>query len=207
MIIRHCQREGVNITLINIVRRLEQVDDLRQINAENILNSSSDDFEKEFKEKIQQFKPSIILEAIGSDNVGKWLDLLPPNSTCIQYGLLSEQPVSGLHPVNFIYKSQRVEGFMIQNYLQKLGKIKAAHLVAKAAQFMKNDFVTEVSNSYGLDEFKEAVTWQQANQSKGKVLFKPSLIKLEIPADELDQKETETQEKADEEKKEEEKKE
>lgn len=68
MIVRVCQDE--NIPLINIVRREEQVQILKEVKAEYILNSSEPDFEEKLGELAKKLRATVCLEAIAGTTTG-----------------------------------------------------------------------------------------------------------------------------------------
>ena len=69
MLIRICQEH--NMPLVNIVRRKEQVDLLREMGAEHIVNSSDDDFMKQLREAIDATDAFFGFDPIGG---GKMVD-------------------------------------------------------------------------------------------------------------------------------------
>ena len=94
-----------DITLINIVRRQEQVDMLFEEGAEIILNSSDELFEEELKIAINTYKPKWFFDAIGGEFSSKVLSLMPNYSTMYVYGNLSGQPIQ-YNPRNLIFKGK-----------------------------------------------------------------------------------------------------
>ena len=69
MLVRICQEDG--IPLVNIVRRQEQVDVLKGIGAEHIVNSSDDDFMKQLRTAIDETDAFFGFDPIGG---GKMVD-------------------------------------------------------------------------------------------------------------------------------------
>ena len=51
MLVKLCKPELENIVLINVVRRQEQVEKLKNIGAKHIINTSNDTWEKDLKKK------------------------------------------------------------------------------------------------------------------------------------------------------------
>ena len=89
MLINLCKKN--NLPLINIVRREEQVQLLKeQHQCEYVLNSSSENFFEEFTELARNLKATALIECVGGSLTGKLMECLPSRSTVVFYGALSE---------------------------------------------------------------------------------------------------------------------
>jgi NADPH2:quinone reductase len=77
-------------TLISEVRSASQVEVLKHMGAEHVLNSSSSSYPEELKQLLQDLKPSLILDAIGGEKSKLLIQHAPPNSTYMPYANLSE---------------------------------------------------------------------------------------------------------------------
>lgn len=64
MLVRACKNN--DIPLINVVRRKEQVAILKDIGAENIINSSDQDYQDQLSKKIQELQQMSCYDACGS---------------------------------------------------------------------------------------------------------------------------------------------
>lgn len=115
MVVRIARDDG--IPLINIVRREEHVKILTELGAENILNSSEEGFAEKLGELAKKLNATVCLEAIGGPITGLIMSKMPPKSIVILYGCLSEQNVSDVNPLMLLGKNQRLEGFMLPDWL------------------------------------------------------------------------------------------
>ena len=88
MIVKLCKDE--NLPIINIVRRTEQVDLLKELGAEHILNSSEPDFLEKLGDLAKSLKATVCFEAVAGELTGQVLSKMPFKSICYLYGLLSE---------------------------------------------------------------------------------------------------------------------
>lgn len=111
--------EKFNITLINIVRRQEQVDILKDLGTEIVLNSSDDNFEAELKQVIAEHKPTWYFDAIGGSFPSKVLSLMPNFSTLYVYGNLSGEPIY-YDASNLIFKWHNISNFYIWAWIHNL---------------------------------------------------------------------------------------
>lgn len=63
MLVAGCKQ--ANITLINIVRRQEQVDILKRLGAQIIVNTGNANWKDDFKVKCEQYKPQAYFDPVG----------------------------------------------------------------------------------------------------------------------------------------------
>ena len=100
MIVKLSQEE--KLPLINIVRRPEQIQILKDLGAEHILNSSEPDFLDQLGELTKKLKATVCFEAVAGTITGDIMSRMPFGSKCIVYGCLSEQPVGGIDALTLI---------------------------------------------------------------------------------------------------------
>jgi NADPH:quinone reductase len=92
------------ITVINIVRKEEQVKILKDMEVDIIVNSSLDSFWNDLDILINTHKPKFYFSAIGGGEFpGTVLEHMPARSTAYIYGVLTNDKFS-YHPGNFIFK-------------------------------------------------------------------------------------------------------
>lgn len=99
---------------------------------------------------------------------------MPSGSTCILYGALSEEPVKEVDPLLLIGRGQRLEGFMLPDWLNEQsvwGKLKAANKVQKMMESKK--FFSTIHKKVSLFELKEAIPEYKGNMTLGKYLVCP----------------------------------
>jgi NADPH:quinone reductase-like Zn-dependent oxidoreductase len=94
-----------NFPLINIVRKEEQVKILKDMGAEHVLNSTDEDFLDQLGKLAKKLRATVCFEAIGGKMTGLVMSKMPPKSTCIVYGVLSEQPISDVEPLLLLGKN------------------------------------------------------------------------------------------------------
>lgn len=117
MIINLCKES--DSTLINIVRRDEQVKILKEeYDQKYVLNSTDADFEERFAETVEELNAFTLLECVSGETTGQLLKFMPYKTHCILYGALSKENVGGISPFNFIGKSQTIEGFLMPEWLK-----------------------------------------------------------------------------------------
>lgn len=108
--------------LINIVRRDEQVKFLKETyGCEYVLNSTSPNFFEELTALAKEKKARALIECVGGDLTGKLIECLPPRSTAIVYGVLSEQPYTAIDALLLIGRNCSMESFILGHWIQSKG--------------------------------------------------------------------------------------
>merc|ERR1740129_2313195 len=123
MMVKYCKQEGV--TLVNVVRRQEQVELLRSLGAEHIVSTGESDWQSKLTDLIKGLGIKHAFDAVAGDMSGTLLGLLPPGSTVWVYGRLAPEPVGNIQPLDLIYRGKRVEGFILTQWLIKGGMLTA----------------------------------------------------------------------------------
>ena len=101
------------VSIINIVRKEDQVKYLEEEGCKYILNSSAPDFFTQLSNLISLTKPTFYFSAIGGGElVGRILTSMPPHSTCFVYGALGMQNFK-YDPNEFLLKMQSVSFFWL----------------------------------------------------------------------------------------------
>jgi NADPH:quinone reductase-like Zn-dependent oxidoreductase len=171
MLNKHLQRQGV--PLINIVRRQEQVDTLRALGAEYVLDSSQEGFAEQLTQLSTQLNATIGFDAIGGEETGVMFNALQPGGTVHVYGALSGRPVSGLNIGDFITKDKHVKGAWVTTWIPQQGLVGTLGAMSTVQKHIKTDFSSKIANRFGLDHLPEALAYYKDNMSAGKTLIKP----------------------------------
>jgi NADPH2:quinone reductase len=163
------------ITLINIVRRQEQVDILEEEGAEIVIDSSLDNWEESLKQVIGEHKPTVFFDAIGGVFSSKVLSLMPNNSTMYVYGNLSGEAIH-YDASNLIFKGHNISNFFIWAWINSLTVEEKSHWFGIIVDDINSGgevFGTKILRSFGLRDFKEAMKFAKDHASSGKVILKP----------------------------------
>ena len=60
---------------------------------------------------------TVALECVAGDMPGRLLSAMPIGAIVISYGQLSEKPIGPVDPIVFLFKSQRIEPFLLPYWL------------------------------------------------------------------------------------------
>lgn len=113
--VKYCKQE--NVTLINVVRRDEQAEILRNLGAQHIIVSNKPNWEEELKNLTKELDIKVAFDCVSGEMTGKLLTILPSKSTIFVYGSLSGLPCSSIEPLDLIYRKKRIEGWLLPTWL------------------------------------------------------------------------------------------
>jgi NADPH:quinone reductase len=168
MIVRLAQRFGV--PLINVVRRQEQVDLLRGMGAEHVLNSSAADFDTALRDLCRKLGASIGFDAVAGETTLRVMQAQPPRSRMLVYGGLSLAPCQ-TDPGALIFEEKHLEGFWLSAWLRRKNLFSQMRLAGQVQDLLGSDLKTEVHERSPLERAPEALAEYAANMTAGKVLL------------------------------------
>ncbi len=163
-----------SMPLINIVRREAQVELLKSLGAEHVLNSSDEDFWDEFRQLAQRLRATAMFEAISGEITGQLLSTMPPKSAAYLYGALSEEPVSGIDPIEVVFHDKSLHGFFLGNWLDERGILTALRTASRVQNLLASGRIgTTVQQRLKLDEAVDGLQRYAQNMTDGKALIMP----------------------------------
>lgn len=169
MIIRRAQCIGLKT--VNIVRRQEQVNLLKTLGGDVVLNSETADFKDALREACQQFSPTLAYDAIGGVMTDWLLRALPRGSRVIVYGGLAGEPCR-VGVDQLIFRNQRVEGFWLTYWMRDYGA-RLPQAWGDVMAGISTDYHGDIRARYGLADWEAALADYTSAMTGGKVLFIP----------------------------------
>src|SRR5205823_3371184 len=109
---------GFGVTLINIVRRPEQVALLRAQGAEHVLNSQDADFDACLAELCARLNCRLAFDAVSGEITGHLLSALQRGGRVVVYGMLAEGPCQ-FEPRQVVFEGKSVDGFWLVYWIAK----------------------------------------------------------------------------------------
>jgi len=172
MLIRYFKEKGIKT--INIVRRGEYIQELKEEGADYVLNSTAPDFEAQFKEIAEKEQATISFDAIGGDFTNIVVTAQPAGSICYIYGFLGGRTLNSLSIME-LFKGKTVTAFNMGPYLKELIKAgKIREFFNKGHKRLETTFKSNIQKVFKLDEIAEALAYYEKNSSKGKILLQPN---------------------------------
>jgi len=157
---------------INIVRKPETAEALKQEGVKNVLVETENDFYENLKSLCDELQATTAFDAVGGSLTGKMFNAMPVDSELIIYGGLSNKPVEGLNTLNLIFNQKTIYGFSLPDWKAEL------YNFDEISEYLQNKFIggtlqTKIQGSTTLDNVVKGLRNYIANMSGGKILIKP----------------------------------
>jgi NADPH:quinone reductase len=173
MLVRYTNKIG--LTLINVVRREEQVKILKELGAEHVLDSTSETFETDLKELSHQHEATGFFDAVAGDLTSQVLKNMPAGSTAYIYGGLSLKPYY-FSPLDAIFYKKTISWLWLSAWLGELSEEERKEQIGIVIQDLSTGgeiFGSNIAKTFPLSKFGEAIEAANKHASEGKVLLKP----------------------------------
>ncbi len=189
MLVRICKADG--IPLVNVVRNQAQVDLLRGIGAAHVVDSSRPDFDSRLEEAIAATGATLGFDAIGGGELASRIlsameavavRAMPTynryGSTVAKqvyiYGLLDTSPIVLRRGFGFAWN---VGGWLLPNFLQKVGRDVAARMRQRVVDEIRTTFASHYTRTVGLADMldPEVMAAAQRKSTGEKILVDPRL--------------------------------
>jgi NADPH:quinone reductase-like Zn-dependent oxidoreductase len=161
-----------SIPIINIVRRSEQVELLRGMGEQHVLNSNDPDFDARLHELCQRLTASIAFDAVAGETTLRVLRALPKGSRLLVYGALSLQPCV-VDPGSLIFEQKRVEGFWLTGWLRRKNMLSQLRVVGQVQKLLARELKTDFQARLPFEQAPRALQQYATNMTAGKILLVP----------------------------------
>jgi len=169
MILRLGKRN--NVPIIHVVRRQEQVDYVRSLGGEYVLNSSDADFTDQLKTLAGKLHATLILDAVSGDVTKQLAEAAPYGSRILLYARLSRKD-SVIDAVTALVKDLHIDGWYLPNWLRTRNLVQTLQLSRQAQSLLGSDLQSPIHKRFPLvASAQEALETYINNMSAGKVLL------------------------------------
>lgn len=172
MIRRLAYRAG--LTVIDVVRREEQVAQLRAQGALYVLNSTDPHFAARLREWSQRLGAKLAFDAVAGDMPGHLLQAMPRGTQVVVYGALAGA-ISPLDPSVFIFRHQQITGFWLVDWLHQQGVVSQLRAAFAIQRLLSTELRTGVRAAVPLEQAVSALRLYMQNMSQGKILLLPGV--------------------------------
>lgn len=161
----------VGFKTVNVIRRREQVDELKQLGADVVLVAG----DGPVPERVRELVPGGVkhaLDPVGGQTGADAVASLAAGGRCLLYGLLSGEPVP-VDPRFLITGSKTVEGFWLADWVKRQRIPTLLRLFRQVGRLI--DFGTlrsDIAATYPLDRVTDAVRHAASGAKGGKVLLR-----------------------------------
>ena len=170
MLIRLCSRE--KIPLISIVRREEQVQELKDLGAHYVLNSSNTSFLVDYRNLTQELGATLILDAVTGEDSINLLKEAPRGATLLAYARLSGEALA-LDPGSLIREEKRVAGFQLGNWLAGKSLFFKLRFSGQVKKRMQTLLRSRIHQTLSIQDVNKGIESYRKQMSAGKTLLIP----------------------------------
>ncbi len=170
MIVRLARR--FSIATINIVRRPEQVELLRKIGAEHVLDVNDPGFDANLRDLCHTLGAGIGFDAVAGKMPARVIRAQPGGSRLFVYGALSQEPAR-IDPGSLIFERKRVEGFWLTSWLRTKNVVSQFRIAGKVQKLLATHLSTDIQARLPLEEAAHGLEQYVTHMTSGKVLFLP----------------------------------
>jgi NADPH:quinone reductase-like Zn-dependent oxidoreductase len=170
MIIRLGRHMGFRT--INVVRRREAMDELRELGANEVLCSAEEDIPGRVRDITEGAGVPCALDAVGGSAGLDLVRSLGNHGRLLVYGTLSGEPIP-LELRLLMVGQKGVQGFWLSEWARDQGVLTMLRLFSNIIHLMRAGVLTTpVGASYPLDEWRSAVQQAERPGHAGKVLLR-----------------------------------
>ncbi len=170
MILRLAKEKG--IATLHIVRNAEQAEVLQSLGAEDVINSSEENFGQRLAADCDRLNATIAFDAVAGEMTGMLAEAMPQSSRVVVYGSLASQSCR-VTVNNLLFGETTIEGFWLNHWLNKKNILQQLFLGKKTQRLLSTTVKTEVRDRLPLRSIQEALRLAATNATGGKILLVP----------------------------------
>jgi NADPH2:quinone reductase len=188
MLIRACRQDGV--PLVNIVRRDEQMAELRGLGAEHVCNSAAPDFKQSLSQALEATSATVCFDAVGGALTGRVLAAMEMAASrrataysrygtsvlkqAFVYGALDRAPIEISRIVGL---SWSVSGWLLFDFLRQADAATQTRLRQRVAAELRSTFASDYAATISLADavLPETIAAYTQQRSGAKYLINPQL--------------------------------
>jgi NADPH:quinone reductase-like Zn-dependent oxidoreductase len=162
---------GHSIELINIVRKEQQIAELKEMGAKHVLNSNSGSFISELSALASQLGATLFLDAVSGKESGRLLSAAPGGATLVTYARLSGDPIEA-DPSDLIRHGKKITGFLLGKWLDTKTIPYKLRFVGRVRKGMSGALSSHVHRIFPMEQVNEAIALYREDMSSGKILIR-----------------------------------
>ena len=159
-----------NIPIIHVVRRQAQVDWIRSLGGEHILNSSEAGFTEQLRTMAQKYQATLLLDAISGGMTQQLAEAAPFGSTILLYSRLSEEECI-IDARTALIKNLHFDGWFLANWLGEKNLLQVLQLSRQAQSLLGTDLQSPIHKRFPLAAAQEGHDMYVSDMSAGKILL------------------------------------
>jgi NADPH:quinone reductase-like Zn-dependent oxidoreductase len=169
MILRLARHDGFRT--INLVRRREQVDEMKRLGADEVICTSDESVEERVNTITGGKGVLFAIDAVGGTTGSAMVRSLGECGHMLVYGTLSNEPLS-VDPRQLIMATRRVEGFWLSIWSRRQRPLRMLRLFRDLNRLIKEGVLaSDLGASFPLDQIQAAAKQAEVVGRQGKVLL------------------------------------
>jgi NADPH:quinone reductase-like Zn-dependent oxidoreductase len=157
---------------INVVRRAEQAEELRQAGGDAVICSSAESIPERVRQLTAGEGVRFALDAVGGATGRDVVQSLAAGGRLLVYGTLSGEPIA-VDPRTLMVGQKSIAGFWLSEWARQQGNITMLGLFRTINKLLEAGVLTsEVGAAFPLDEIQAAVRQAETPGRQGKVLLR-----------------------------------
>ena len=168
MVLRLGKRHSIPV--IHIVRRQEQVEQVRGQGGEHVLNSSDSDFVEQLRTMAHKLQATLLLDAIGGSMTQNLAEAAPFGSTILLYSRLSWQD-SVIDARTAFIKHLHFDGWFLTNWFREKNLFQTLLLSQQVQSLVATDLHSPIHKRFALAEAQKGLEMYVNHMSAGKILL------------------------------------
>jgi NADPH:quinone reductase-like Zn-dependent oxidoreductase len=159
-----------NIPIIHVVRRQAQVESVRKLGGEYVLNSSDADFVEQLRTLAQKYQATLLLDAISGSMTQQLAEAAPFGSTILLYARLSDEACI-IDARTALIKNLHFDGWFLANWLGGKNLLQVLQLSRQAQSLLATDLGSPIHKRFPLAAAQEGLELYVSEMSAGKILL------------------------------------
>jgi len=159
-----------NIPVIHVVRRQAQVERVRGLGGEYVLNSSDADFSEQLRTLTHQLKATLLLDAISGSMTQQLAEAAPSGSTILLYSRLSDEPCL-IDARTALVKNLHFDGWFLANWLGEKNLLQVLQPSRQAQSLVATDLHSPIHRRLPLAATQQGLETYVNHMSAGKILL------------------------------------
>lgn len=158
---------------INIVRRPEAIEEVKQLGGTIVL-LQSEETQEQLREALPKEKIKLALDAVAGEATATLADCLDKGGKIISYGLLSGKPCQ-IGANHLIFRDVQLEGFWLSKILNRMSHQQRTELYDEVTLMVKQGHVHgQIDSCFELAQISEALRRSESPERRGKVILLPN---------------------------------
>ncbi len=167
--------EENGIKVLNIVRKPETAEELKQQGVDYVLTQNEESFEEQLSTMAKELNTATAFDAVGGDLPGMMFNALGDDAELVVYGGLSNKPISGIDVMDVIFRNKIISGFNLVDWKNELSETDFEEISEKLQdKFIEGSYHTTISKIVKTDDIVKGLKSYLGHMSGGKILIKAS---------------------------------